>query len=289
MGAAHTRDQHRPVRPGKAVPTAAAAVVQLRARGATIFVLFVLFATAAGACAGPAAAQTRQGASAGPHVDATVRYATPDPGVGANCSSPAEACSVTMAVNEASAGDTIIIGAGTYGSSSAPVTTSLNLTGTAGLTIEGAVPGPGRPVIYDSGDGAPSDEDQGAAIFVDGADATLQDVDIEATGGNAVEILNANATTTVVNRVIARTDDGNACDVESGSGATITDSLCVNTAPAGDDAGGIDAVGTSGTTTAINDTAISSGGGIVGLETHGSPAIQATNDRRGHPGRHPGQ
>ena len=208
---------------------------------------------------------------------AATRYATPNPVGGADCSSPAEACSIITAVNGAATGDTIIVGSGTYGSSSSPVAGPLNGAGTAGLKIEGASGGPGRPVLNVAA-GFPSNPTLlPTGVLVSGAGAELTDVDVEASVGDAVEITGGDAST-LVERVIARTSGDNACDLESAGSATIANSLCVTTAPSAEDAGAIDIVGGAGTLYAVNDTAISTGGdGALGLETTANPALVATN------------
>jgi hypothetical protein len=210
---------------------------------------------------------------------AATRYATPSPAAGADCSSPGSACSITTAVNGAASGDTIIVGEGTYGSPSAPVAGPLNGAGITGLKIEAAAGGSSRPVLNLAG-GFPSNASlQPTAVLLDGPAASLTDVDVEVADGSsdAVEITGGDAST-LVDRVIARTNGGNACDLEGTGSAKIANSLCVTTAPAGDGADGIDIARGSGTLDAVNDTAISTGGyGLDGFETTGSPALLATN------------
>ena len=65
---------------------------------------------------------------------AATRYADPA-GTAADPCSQAQPCDIVTAINNASAGDTVIVNSGTYGSAGSPLTTKLG-TGT-NLTIQG--------------------------------------------------------------------------------------------------------------------------------------------------------
>jgi hypothetical protein len=193
-------------------------------------------------------------------ADAATRYSTPTPGSGADCSQ-ADPCSIATALSGASAGDTVVVGAGTYGSATSP----LGPLGDGGnhLTIEGATTGAGRPVLMvDS-----------TAIFdpmftLSGVGSTIQDIEITGTAGD--DGLELDAAGETANRVVviqSAGSNGDACALFSaGANATILDSLCVNKVP--DQYSGV-GVQSSTTATLRNDTFV----GAYGLFSSGTTTV----------------
>lgn len=136
---------------------------------------------------------------------AGVRYATPSPVVGADCSA-GKPCSLDTAVGGAASGDTIIVGVGTYGSPGVPAAGISD--GGKTLAIRGAVIGPGRPVLY-------------RGLRLVGPGSTTSDLEFVTAQDQVLNLVDASAT-----RVIARGtgmyDD--ACAL--GEGAALSDSVC---------------------------------------------------------------
>jgi hypothetical protein len=189
-------------------------------------------------------------------ANAATRYASPS-GSGTTCSQ-ASPCDLVTAVNSAQNGDTVIVGAGTYGSAGSPLTTQLNDNGD--VTIEGAVTGPGRPVIYESG---------GSGIHLAGNGSSVTDLDIEFSGNDGVYLAGTNesATRVVVRSTVNTAAD--ACELYGPGSESLIDSLCVSTNPSSRSGAGVQA---GATATLRNDTLV----GAYGLYT-GGPADVANS------------
>jgi hypothetical protein len=129
-------------------------------------------------------------------------YATPSPGSGADCSA-ASPCDLSTALSNAATGDTVVIGAGTYGSGS-----DYSDSGKS-LTIKGAVMGPGRPVV-----------DGGFELTGPGTRIS----DIQSTSMKVGDGAEANRVVSINNSF------GDGCEIES-SGGTIANSLCLTESP----------------------------------------------------------
>jgi Bacterial Ig domain len=185
-------------------------------------------------------------------ANAATRYAAPS-GSGTACTQ-ASPCDLVTAVNSAQSGDTVIVGAGTYGSAGSPLTTQLNDNGE---TIEGAVTGPARPVIYESGD---------AGIHLAGNGSSVTDLDIEFSGNDGIYLTGTNesATRVVVRSTVNTADD--ACELYGPGSESLIDSLCVSTNPASNSGAGIQS---GATATLRNDTLV----GAYGLYTDGTADV----------------
>ncbi|MBS1878566.1 MAG: hypothetical protein JST31_03535 [Actinobacteria bacterium] len=137
-------------------------------------------------------------------ASANTLYATPSPAPGAKCSVESP-CELSNALSTAKAGDTVVIGVGTYEPSAAYG------DGGKSLTIEGAVIGIGRPVV----DGS---------FVLTGPATRISDVEILSSEFTAALSLGEGAS---ANRVMAISSQVDGCEIES-TGATITNSLCAN-------------------------------------------------------------
>ncbi len=123
-------------------------------------------------------------------------YATPSPTSGADCSAGSP-CGLSTAMGNAVSGDTVVIGAGTYGGSYSD--------GGKSLTIEGAVIGPGRPVV-----------DGGFELTGPGTRIS----DVQSTSMKVGDGAEANRVVSINNSF------GDGCEIET-SGGTIANSLCL--------------------------------------------------------------
>lgn len=197
-----------------------------------------------------AGALVAQAALAAPAHAATVRYAVPG-GSGANsCTSPATACSIDKAVNQAAAGDEVIVASGSYNMGPTSLSNSQ-----LGVNVHGAAGQP-RPVITTSAD-------YGLALFGTGARAA--DLTINQTGG--LYGLNVFANSVLVQRIEVHTSAPVACT--AGISGLARDLLCVTTAANGialDDSWGL---GTFALTLR-NVTAVATGPGSYGIRADSS-------------------
>lgn len=191
-----------------------------------------------------------QAGLASPAHAAIVRYAVPGGNGANNCTSPATACSIDKAINQAAAGDEVIVASGSYNLG----TTSLSNTQT-GVNVHGAAGQP-RPVITTSAD---------FGLALSGAGARVADLTINQSGG--LYGLNVFASNVLVQRVEVHTSAPIACT--AGISGLARDLLCVTTAASGvalDDSWG------SGTfaLTLRNVTAIATGPGSYGIRADAS-------------------
>ena len=197
-----------------------------------------------------AGALVAQAGLASPARAATVRYAVPGGSATTNCTSQATACSIDKAVNEAAAGDEVIVAPGIYNMGTVSLgnsQTGVNVHGVAGLP---------RPLIATA---AP----YGLALF--GAGSRVADLSIHQSGG--LYGLNVFASSVLVQRVEVQTSAPIACT--AGISGLARDLLCVTTAANGvalDDSWG------SGTFTLTlrNVTAIATGAGSYGIRADAS-------------------
>ena len=204
------------------------------------------FLIASALVAGALVAQT---GLASPAHAAVLRYAVPGGSAANNCLSPATACSIDKAVNQAVTGDEVIIASGTYNVGGTVLTnsqTNVNVHGVAGLP---------RPVINSSAD-------QALALF--GSGSRVSDLTINHTG--AVYGLNVFTTSITVQRVEVHSTAPVACFL--GYSGLARDSLCVTNAPGGvalDDSWGGNGTLTTGTLFLRNVSAIATGAGSYGI------------------------
>jgi hypothetical protein len=197
-----------------------------------------------------AGALVAQAGLASPAHAATVRYTVPGGTVANTCTSLATACSIDKAVNQAAAGDEVIVASGTYNMGTISLSNSQ-----PGVNVHG-VAGQSRPVISTSAD-------FGLALFGTGARAA--DLSINQTGG--LYGLNVFANSVLVQRVEVHTSAPIACT--AGIGGLARDLVCVTSAANGvalDDSWG------SGTfaLTLRNVTAIATGAGSYGIRADAS-------------------
>ncbi len=178
-------------------------------------------------------------------------FAAPTPTGSQNCTSAANACSLSMALSTAASNDEVIIpgNLGTYGTPTNPLGALATTASALQLSVHG-VAGEPRPVIFTSG---------GLSTFCgsDGACGTVSDLDVELTSFGTA--LHSNMS---VDHVIAHARaGGTACSPPFD--ASVTNTVCVA------DAGGTGLsdgnAGSSGsqtlTITLRNDTIYSTGGG----------------------------
>jgi hypothetical protein len=197
-----------------------------------------------------AGALVAQAGLAPPAQAAVIRYAVPGGSSANNCTSPATACSIDKAINQAATGDEVIIAPGTYnvgGTGLSNNQTNVNVHGVAGLP---------RPVINSSADQALAMVGDGARV----ADLTINHI-------GSLYGLNVFAANVLVQRVEVHTSAPIACT--AGISGLARDLLCVTTATNGvalDDSWG------SGTfaLTLRNVTAIATGPGSYGIRADSS-------------------
>jgi hypothetical protein len=155
-----------------------------------------------------------QAGLASPAQAATIRYAVPGGSAANSCTSLATACSLDKAVNQAAAGDEVVVTSGTY----AMGTTSLSNV-QLGVNVHG-VAGQPRPLITTAAD-------FGLALY--GAGSKVADLSINQVGG--LYGLNVFASGVVVQRVEVHTSAPIACT--TGISGLARDLLCVTSAPGG--------------------------------------------------------
>jgi len=197
-----------------------------------------------------AGALVAQAGLASPARAATVRYAVPGGSAASSCTSVATACSIDKAVNQAAAGDEVVVLSGSYDLG----TTSLS-NSQLGVNVHG-VAGQPRPVITTSAD-------FGLRLLGDGA--RVADLTIIHTGG--LYGLNVFASGVLIQRVDVHSTAPIACT--AGIGGLARDLLCVTTGVNGvalDDSWG------NGTfaLTLRNVTAIATGAGSYGIRADSS-------------------
>jgi hypothetical protein len=197
-----------------------------------------------------AGALVTQAGLASPARAATVRYAVPGGSSANSCASPATACSIEKAVNQAAAGDQVVLAPGAYNTG----TTSLS-NGQAGVSVHG-VAGQPRPTITTAAD---------FGLSLSGSGAKVADLTINQTGG--LYGLNVFASGVVVERVEVHTSAPIACT--AGISGLARDLLCVTSAPGGV---GLDDSWGNGTfaLTLRNVTAIGTGAGSYGIRADAS-------------------
>jgi hypothetical protein len=172
----------------------------------------VLIAAVLLLCCAPAIAQAAQ------------RFAAPSAQGSGNCSSTADACTLEKALSGAATGDELILAgdAGTYGTKTAPITTTLTQpSGVYTLDIHGATGQP-RPVIYSSASIALQ-----LLGWFDGEGFSVSDIDLEhvVNGGSALEI--SGSLDHVLVHSTASSDF--VCNVSglAGASVSVTDSECI--------------------------------------------------------------
>ncbi len=149
--------------------------------------------------------------AAPPASAAGLRYAAPTGTDAQDCLTPATACSITKAVNQAVAGDQVVVAPGSY-------TVSVSLQSTLGITVVGTAGQP-RPVITTSAS-------TGLRLVGNGSRAA--DLTIVHTGsGRGLDMFSSE----MIERVNVRTTGSTACFVGPNNG--LRDSLCVSTAVSG--------------------------------------------------------
>ena len=197
-----------------------------------------------------AGALVAQAGLAAPAHAAITRYAVPGGSSANNCTSPATACSIDKAINQAATGDDVILAPGTYdvgGTGLSNSQANVRVHGVAGLP---------RPVIN-------STAAQALAMFGNGA--RVSDLTINHTG--SLYGLNVFATSVLVERVEVRTSGAIGCT--AGISGLARDLLCVTTATNGvalDDSWG------SGSYVLVlrNVTAVATGPGSYGIRADSS-------------------
>ncbi len=191
-----------------------------------------------------------QAGLASPAHAATVRYAVPGGSSTNSCASPATACSLDKAVNQASTGDEVVVVSGTYAMGTTSLSNSKN-----GVNVHG-VAGQPRPLIVTAAD---------FGLALTGASSRVADLSISQTGG--LYGLNVFASSVVVQRVEVHSTAPVACT--TGISGLARDLICVTSATGGvaiDDSWG------SGTyaLTLRNVTAIATGTGSYGIRADAS-------------------
>lgn len=136
-------------------------------------------------------------------ANAAALYATPSPTVGASCSAESP-CGLSTALSTAVSGDTVVIGAGTYGAGEYS-------DGGKSLTIEGAVIGVGRPVV----DGS---------FELTGSATQISDVELYS-GESPAALTLANGA--AADRVLVISTRVDGCQIES-TGGSISNSVCAS-------------------------------------------------------------
>ncbi len=191
-----------------------------------------------------------QAGLAPPAHAAITRYAVPGGSSANSCTSPATACSIDKAINQAASGDDVSLASGAYNVGSTALSnsqTNVHVHGVAGQP---------RPVIN-------STADQALAMF--GSGARVSDLTINHTG--SLYGLNVFASGVVIERVEVRTSGAIGCT--AGIGGLARDLLCVTTATNGV---ALDNSWGSGSFTLVlrNVTAIASGAGSYGIRADAS-------------------
>jgi hypothetical protein len=189
-----------------------------------------------------------------PAQAATVRYAAPDGTSAASCASLATACSIQKAINQAAAGDEVVVTPGTYN-----VGTTVLATSQSGVNVHGVAGFP-RPTINTAAD---------TGLALSGASARVSDLTMNHSG--AVWGLNVFATNISVQRVEVHSTAPVACFL--GLSGLARDTLCVTTADGGvalDDSWGGNGTFTSGTLVLRNITAVATGAGSYGIRADAS-------------------
>jgi hypothetical protein len=183
-------------------------------------------------------------------ASASQRFASPD-GTTGGCTLE-QPCDIVTAVNGALSGDDIEIEPGTYGSPSAPITTTLQDFGKF-LTIHGKVGAP-RPVIYTSA---------GYGIAVHGG-SSISNLDIEDSATNAYAIHVSDNESSITSVIAHTTGDGSWACYPDGE---ITNSLCWDSGPNG--GGARPLVVNSAFVVGDDDTFVATGSGSYGIEIYG--------------------
>ncbi len=179
-----------------------------------------------------------------PGASAATRYATPAPAAGATCAA-ASPCGLTDAIGGVIPGDTVVVGAGTYGTPAAPIPVDITAARQP-LQLRGATIGPGRPVLNLSG----------TVDLIGTSRAT--DLDLRSTDASALELRG----TAAADRVIARSApeaNADACTLRDSS--SLADSLCVQLRTTDVSAIGVQGFG-SETVSLRNVTAVAGGTGL---------------------------
>lgn len=134
---------------------------------------------------------------------AATRYASPAGGGDCSQASP---CGLATALSGAANSDTVVVGAGTYGSAASPLTLATVATA---VDVQGAVIGAGRPVVFTHG-----------LRLTNGA-ASVRDLEIRATDSFGLNLgAGASATRMLVRKLDTSEDD--ACVVSG----ILTNSVC---------------------------------------------------------------
>ena len=177
-------------------------------------------------------------------------------GRGAQCTQ-ADPCSIVKAIHNATAGQTVTVETGTYGS---PTPLSKALTVEAGVTVSGQA-GPSRPVIVTEG---PS------GIILAGEGSSLSNLEVQDASGEYGVLATAAAIS--IDHVISHVSAAGA--VACQPSAELTDSVCWSSGSNG--VAALPLAKTSGSSTLRNDTLIASGGGGVALAVRARRAVTVT-------------
>ena len=199
---------------------------------------------------------------AAPAEAATVRYASPTGTSGQSCATPATACNIEKAFNDAVLDDEIVLAPGTY-------TPAAELANDAiGLSLHGT-PGQSRPVLVVSSNNG---------LLMNGSGAEVADLTIQHSGaGYALYALSRNAQ---VSRVEVRSSGAAAC--YAGTSGVFRDSLCVSTGTNGY-AVRLGFSSNSSTPSVLqvrNVTAVATGPGSVGISTSAGQDANSTLEAR---------
>jgi hypothetical protein len=198
-----------------------------------------------------AAALVAQAALAGPARAAGPRYASPTGSSASSCLAPAAACTIDTAVNQAAAGDEVIIAPGTYDLGAVGLS-----NGQAGLSVHG-VAGQPRPVITSSAS---------TGLDLTGNGDKVADLTIIHSGSQYG--LNVFASGILVQRVEVHSSGAVTCGL--GYAGTARDLLCVNTADTGGIAVDDSWNGGTGVLTLRNLTAVATGSASYGVRAAAS-------------------
>jgi len=161
---------------------------------------------------------------AAPAMAATQRYASPS-GTSSDPCTQASPCSLATAIDSAATGDEVIVEPGSYGSTAAPIATTLDPSSAESVDIHGVAGAP-RPVVYSS-----------AAEALDLYDDTATYLDIEDSDADGDGFYASDST---LNEMVVRTSGSGSVACDLGGTETVTDSVCdgagANAIGIGDDA-----------------------------------------------------
>lgn len=184
----------------------------------------------------------------GPAMAAATRYAAPAAAGLADCSTPANACDLVTAVNQASQGDEVVVLPGSY-------TLTSTLTPQPNLSVIGQ-PG-SRPVISMSGAGS-----LGTFEAINEAQPVVSNLDLESTGSQSP--VTAYGSMTVTHVIIDLNGGTATAAVTAEPGSKLADSVVRASGPA--DPVGVEVLGgppaSPSTTTLLNDTVVTTSANV---------------------------